>query len=426
MDSMSSWTRNRIVGFGFAIASMAALTGCGSEAETVVDSTASETTIAVPSESESSVPVQSVPVESVPVESVPVESVPVQSSLPVGSARRTVTGTAPLTIAVGTFQGCKSTGVVECWGANDRGQLGQGHTNEVDGTVVVQDFSGATSIASGDQHVCGLVGSTGEVFCWGLNDDGELGLGELGDRPTVRRVNGLPPATLLAAGDFHTCAVAGAERDLWCWGMNTSGQLGSAPSDDGTATPRRVEGVSGVLAVDGGFQHTCVVVADGTVKCFGDDLQGQSGGATPGSIATVQGVADAVDVRVGMYQSCARIRTGEVRCWGSNQDGQFGSSVEAAGGPVAVPVPEFGSSVEAIAVGLKQVCALTDGRVSCLGASVAADGSGSEIDFAKPQPMPDPVPAVAIAAGYNEVCAIHADASVACWNYEPGSAVTLR
>ncbi len=383
MESMSFWTRRRVSGLGFALVTIAVLSGCGSGAETVLDSSANGT-----------------------------------------SSRRTAVGVAPLLVAVGTFQGCRSDAVMACWGSNDHGQLGQGNMDEVEGAVVVQDFSGATAIASGDQHMCALVGSSGEVFCWGLNDGGQLGLGEFGDRPSARPVPGLPPAVLLAVGDFHSCAVAGTERNLWCWGMNTSGQLGFAPSDEGIPTPRRVDGLTGVVAVDGGFQHTCAVVSDGTVKCFGDDLQGQSGGARPGAIATVEGVTDAVDVRVGMYQSCARLRSGEVRCWGANQDGQFGSST-AAGGPAAVPVQELGK-VDAIAVGLKHVCALTAGAVSCLGSGVAGDGSGSEIDFLRPQPMPDPMPAVAIDAGYNELCAIHADASVACWNYEPGAELALR
>ena len=420
MGCMLVWTRKRLA--GIALVAMVVLPGCGSDRETTQPSgtsVESATETSIESSIETSIEVSPKPTPGSPESATPAESTPPSAD------RRTATGAAPLLVAVGTFQACKSDGLVECWGSNDHGQLGQGHANEVDGTVSVQDFSGATVIASGDQHVCGLVGSTGEVFCWGLNDGGQLGTGDLGDWPSARQVSDVPPATMLAAGDFHTCAVAGSERDLWCWGMNSSGQLGFAPNDDGRSTPRQVEGLSGVVAVDGGFQHTCAVVADGTVQCFGDDIQGQSGGAAPGLIATVEGVSDAVDVRVGMYQSCARIRMGEVRCWGSNLDGQFGSSASTAGGPVAVEVSELGK-VDSIAVGMKHVCALTAGKVSCLGAGVADDGSGVEIDFTKPQPMPDPMPAVAIDANYDEICAIHADASVACWNYDPGSTVTQR
>ena len=184
----------------------------------------------------------------------------------------------PTVVGIGVFQGCKSDGIVECWGSNDHGQLGQGHTNPLEGTVIVQDLSGVTALASGDQHVCALVGFTGEVFCWGLNDDGQLGVGDFNDRPSARRVAGISGAVMITTGDFHSCAVVGATRDLWCWGMNHSGQLGIPSNDQAIAEARKVDGFAGVVSMDGGFQHMCAVIGDGTVKCTGDDTGSQAAG----------------------------------------------------------------------------------------------------------------------------------------------------
>ncbi len=149
-------------------------------------------------------------------------------------------------VAVGVFQGCSSDGIVSCWGANDHGQLGQGHRLGVTGTVIVQDFSGATRLGVGDQHACSV--ADGSVWCWGMNDSGQLGVGDTTDRSRPTRAAFDPPAddvTALAVGDFHTCAVRGATRDLWCWGMNMTGAVDGTASDEPVTTPRRIDEMSG-------------------------------------------------------------------------------------------------------------------------------------------------------------------------------------
>lgn len=87
-------------------------------------------------------------------------------------------------------------------------------------------------------------------------------------------------------------------------------------------------------------------------------------------------------------------------------------------------MPELGQ-VDAIAVGLRHVCSLVDGRVACLGERTD-DGSGEPINYRKPESMPDLKRAISIDASYDEICAVHVDSSIACWNYERGSALRIH
>lgn len=299
-------------------------------------------------------------------------------------------------VAVGVFHGCAvDRTLVECWGANEHGQLGRGHTGDGSSTEPVQDLSGVTAIAAGDQHTCALVGRPGEVWCWGMNEDGQLGLGDLVDRTRPFRAVGIEDAVMLTAGDFHTCAVSGPDRGVWCWGMNISGQVGGAPSDEPVTAPRRVDDLSEVVAIDAGFAHTCAVTADGMVTCWGDDIGGQSGGAAPGGRAVIEGVDDAVDVRVGMYESCVIVSDRTVRCWGQDEQGRFGAGIPSV-------LDQLGSA-DALAVGSGHVCALAGGTVRCLGATGGT--------------MPGISAATAVDANHWSVCAVDSE-GVGCWNYE--------
>jgi alpha-tubulin suppressor-like RCC1 family protein len=334
-------------------------------------------------------------------------------------------GDTPALVAVGVFHACAADGGVRCWGANERGQLGQGSTASFDDVVTVRDLSGVMGLGAGDQHTCALVALPGTVWCWGLNDYGQLGVGDDVDRSLPTRVAGVDDVTQLVLGDFHTCAIR-TDRSLWCWGMNSSGQLGTPPSDTPVVRPQRVEGVLDVASVDAGFQHTCVVTVDGAVRCAGDDLLGQSGGASPGSFGVVQGIDDAVEVRIGMYQSCARRRGGGVACWGSNEDGQFGQATIGDLSRTAQSVEVLGTA-SAIAVGMDHVCSVVDGIAGCAGPQEIPFGLEDEAPADEGrETMPHPLPAVAIDGSNTQVCVVQDDRSVGCWDYKRGSEFRQR
>lgn len=187
---------------------------------------------------------------------------------------------------------------VECWGANDHGQLGQGSTGPSSALhEPIESLAGTThNLSAGWAHTCALQDPNGDVVCWGANEEGQLGDGSTHDRSLPMVVNGLAGVTRIAAGGAHTCALVGT--DVKCWGLNDRGQLGNGggghlgprpligdAADPQTPTVYIAAPVTVVLAgpaidVSSGLRHSCAVLADGRVQCWGYNRQGQLGDAT--------------------------------------------------------------------------------------------------------------------------------------------------
>ncbi|GKS57130.1 hypothetical protein YTPLAS18_06570 [Nitrospira sp.] len=182
-------------------------------------------------------------------------------------------------LAVGWRHTCVLTasGGVKCWGANQDGQLGD--RTVVDKAIPVDVFgltSGVAMIAAGARHTCAAL-DAGGVRCWGANDRGQLGNGTTDPVATIGGpIPGLTEVRALSAGWQHTCALAG--KAVFCWGDNEKGQV----IDTGTRliVPTPVEaplGQAEVLRVAAGGHHTCVLVSEGDFSCWGDNEYGQLG-----------------------------------------------------------------------------------------------------------------------------------------------------
>jgi alpha-tubulin suppressor-like RCC1 family protein len=248
-------------------------------------------------------------------------------------------GSGVRAISAGKVHSCAlmAGGAVKCWGANDRGQLGDGTTQDHPTPVDVTSLgSGVRTISAGDDYTCAISAARG-VVCWGANQVGQLGDGTTVDRSTPAPVPGLSGASMIDTGIAsptfaggtapQTCAVSLAGT-VACWGNNSSGQLG-----DGTTvsrpTPGAVVGLpAGVVAVATGTQHTCALTASGMVSCWGSGFVGQLGDGSPTSQATtprgVAGLPAAAEVTAGGFHTCALDRRGGLRCWGANIVGQVG------------------------------------------------------------------------------------------------------
>jgi alpha-tubulin suppressor-like RCC1 family protein len=169
-------------------------------------------------------------------------------------------------------------GTVRCWGNNRYGRLGDGTVGgerSVPGPVV--DLVEVAGLAAGDGFVCAWL-RDGSVRCWGANHRGQLGDGTLTDRARPVNVAGLSGVTRVTAGPAYACARRN-DGTAWCWGNNYDGQLGDGTTV-GRATTARVVGLVDVVGIAAGGAHTCAWRRDGMVWCWGDNEYGQLGDGT--------------------------------------------------------------------------------------------------------------------------------------------------
>ena len=363
-------------------------------------------------------------------------------------------------------------GSVECWGDNAHGQLGigtHGGPSTCNGDpcattpVAVPGISSATAISAGADHTCALLAG-GSAECWGDNGDGQLGVGTSsgpstcsGD-PCARApvpVRGIADATAIAAGGSHTCALlAGGRVD--CWGYNGYGQLGVGTSSGprscagGAAcatTPAAVRGIVDATAITAGNDHTCALLATGTVECWGYNFSAELGvGTSSGphfctggqwcstTPVAVLGIANATAVVAGGDHTCALLAAGRVDCWGYNSYGQLGDGTSS--GPetcefgvvrcAKTPVAAGTTGPTALAAGGDHTCALgAGGRVSCWGANSFGElGDGTREGpvacngypcSATPVAVSRLTGATAISGGANHTCALLSGGAVGCW-----------
>jgi alpha-tubulin suppressor-like RCC1 family protein len=278
-----------------------------------------------------------------------------------------------------------SDGSVPCWGDNYYGELGYGHKQNVGddelpssvGPVSLGAASGVTvtQIAIGFRHNCALF-SDRSVKCWGDNEYGQLGIGNtetIGDDElpssigpvSITTARGVS-VTRLEAGGFHTCALL-SDGSAKCWGRGDYGQLGTAsaenvgddelPSSAASASVARGRGVT-ITALAAGGHHTCALLSNGSVRCWGNNLWGQLGtGNTdnigddelPSSVAPISiSLTPQVTVRklgLGRVHTCALLSDSSVHCWGNDDHGQLGY-----GNNDEIGDDELPSSVGAVAV----------------------------------------------------------------------------
>jgi alpha-tubulin suppressor-like RCC1 family protein len=242
-----------------------------------------------------------------------------------------------LTNAVKVSAGVEATcalladGGVKCWGRNSSSNaLGDGTGIDRATPVSVLNISGAIDVSAGGGHACAVL-SSGGVRCWGENDNGRLGDGNLAgniNRSSPVVVTGLTDAVRVVSGGSMTCALRTGGA-VSCWGLNNVGQLGIGSTTE-SAVPAvvAVSGVSSLSASD----TTCAVTAAG-LSCWGQNSEGQFGvGTTTSSTSPVSVplAADAVDVATGSGFTCMLDAAGAARCWGRNAEGELGSGDTAA------------------------------------------------------------------------------------------------
>jgi alpha-tubulin suppressor-like RCC1 family protein len=247
--------------------------------------------------------------------------------------------------------GLTPQGVMYCWGNNSLGQLGT-TTNNITSLpnptpTPVNGNLTFVAVGAGSSHTCG-VATGGIVYCWGNNDNGQLGnangIGEGNlPQPTPTAVQGVPPLASLAAGGHFTCGLTSAGA-AWCWGDNHFGQL-AGTTDVISSTPVEVPGGLLFVSLGAGGGHTCGLVSQGFLYCWGGNLSGQLGHpvnfgtSNPAYAPTeVSGVSLAV-LAVNAAHTCGLTSAGVAWCWGFNRYGQLGNTT-INDTDIGVPTPE--------------------------------------------------------------------------------------
>lgn len=229
------------------------------------------------------------------------------------------------------------------------------------------------SISAGETHSCAVRG--GGLLCWGGDRDHQLGGAEAATNgasaAATSRTTPVPaaisssllPIVAVAAGGRHTCAV-GREGQVVCWGANDSGQLGYGDRQPRPTGDGAVPLPAGASAIVAGLYHTCALLEDASVRCWGDNRFGQLGAGRAGNIgdedSETPAAADlggpARQIAAGAYHTCALLVNGTVKCWGWNDYGQLGAGDERSRGiaaadmGVALPSVSLGAGLRAIAV----------------------------------------------------------------------------
>jgi alpha-tubulin suppressor-like RCC1 family protein len=361
----------------------------------------------------------------------------------------------------------KKDGTIWTWGDNRFGQLGNGtkSNKQVPDTVIDPTgapFTGVLGIAAGAGHTI-VLKKDGTVWAWGNNRFGQLGDGTTADHLTPVQVVGLTDAVAIACGYAHSIAVK-SDGTIWTWGSDSYGQLGEGTAFpivvknanhslgiDGTSsqsgavrktfqsTPVQVQGLSDVIAIAGGREHTVAIKKDGTVWAWGNNFQNQLG--IPGVRRSpvplpVPGLTEATGISAGYEHTVAVTSDGTLWAWGFNKGGQLGDRTKTNRSfPIAISVvprrdishsgqssekparPPFPSNIIAIAAGGHHSIALSrDGTVWTWGNNAQGQlGDGSTENSSVPVRVEGLADVIAIAGGYTHTLVLKKDGTVWAW-----------
>lgn len=310
-------------------------------------------------------------------------------------------------VATGFLYTCATTmdGQMSCAGANTVGQLGSGTLRPQMAMERVSSLGEVDRMAAGVDHVC--ASTNGTAHCWGGNYYAQLGLNDLVDRTTPVAVReGYALAAL-----HHTCSID-IDEALWCWGVNERGQLGRGTSGSPQG-PAVVNLTAQWTQVAVGRLHSCGLEA-GNLHCWGDRFKVGINAPMQDVLApTYTGLSDIDDVTAGWNHTCAISSTGVARCWGSNYAGQLG-----VGDLMARQLPTSVPGVWAtIAGGSEHSCGIqTNGTLWCWGSNVLGQlGTGDYTSRTSPVQVGAAMNWRAVAVHTNHSCATNEGGELYCW-----------
>jgi hypothetical protein len=301
---------------------------------------------------------------------------------------------AELTAGYDTTCAVRTDGRIFCWGA--------GHGMA---PVEVVSSRDATHVAVGEAHACASR-STGGVICWGSDEFNQIEAGSARmDSASAISIGSFTDAIGVVAARRHSCALLSTGR-VWCWGYDRQGQVGDGSASSSftpTETPGEVTTVTGAIALDGDGSHTCALDSGGTVRCWGNWDTGSAYSAVPLPVVSLSDATTIASGRFGYTANCAIRATGTIACWANPTLG-------------AVPSTAIVPNVAQVDMGTAHACALDDaGAVFCWGANTRGqlgDGTNTPRDDAE---AVSGIEAVSVTAGSAHTCALSVSGDVLCW-----------
>ncbi|MFZ2511187.1 MAG: hypothetical protein WAW85_08890 [Gordonia sp. (in: high G+C Gram-positive bacteria)] len=268
-----------------------------------------------------------------------------------------------------------------------------------------EDAVAAPAMISSDNDTsCSI--ADGIAYCWGENENGQVGDGTTVNRSTPTRVEGLTGVSDISAGGL-SCAIA--DTNAYCWGLNHYGQIGDGTTES-RSTPTAVQGLSNVTAISPAYQMACAI-ADGFPYCWGDNQHGQLGDGSTTNRTTpvrVEGLTEVSAISAGAGAACA-ISNGDLYCWGSNTYNVLSDTMPSGyeahrASPVQIPGLR---DVTAVTVDGAGVCVIAGGIPYCWGSNEYTQGNTPTRVVGLSNPS-------FITNGGGTACAI-ADGSAYCW-----------
>ncbi|BAK17762.1 alpha-tubulin suppressor [Solibacillus silvestris StLB046] len=323
----------------------------------------------------------------------------------------------------------KEDGSVWGWGDHSYGQLGANGSN-TSSPIPIQKADGnrllnIKAIAAGSNHTVAL-DRNGEVWTWGRNNQGQLGYTTANSFSNLpAKVTGITSKIIaISAGEYHTLAVD-ENGQVWAWGRNDYGQIGT---DCNPALAHvQVCGVSGIIAVAAGDNHSVALKSDGTVWAWGRNTVGQLGNGETTDINTnptaVPGLSNIVDISAGANHTLAlKQDSTSIYAWGFNSSGQLGDGgLESKLRPIQV---EGMNKVKTIAAGNNHSIAIKeDGTVWTWGRHT----SGTSSNRSTPIQVKGLSSAIAIGGGGDSdsyILAVKEDGTVWQWDKASSDSTT--
>jgi alpha-tubulin suppressor-like RCC1 family protein len=257
------------------------------------------------------------------------------------------------TVSAGDYHTCgiRHGGQLYCWGDNQCGQVGDGtavsdpcregfEDHKARSPRRIGTFEDWANVSAGGFHTCG-VRKNGKLYCWGNDDAGQVGDGDAdpGAVTAPLRIGTFEDWANVSAGGFHTCGVR-KNGKLYCWGNDENGQVGDGEAGSPALAPRRIGTFEDWARATAGWEHACGIRHGGKLYCWGKDDDGQVGDGDDPNPATaprrIGTFEDWAAIDGGVRHSCGVRTNGKLYCWGSDHDSQLGDG-EGDSSPVTSP-----------------------------------------------------------------------------------------